>query len=307
MSRVADSNYRGIFRGSTMNFQERAVRFSCEHDWLYGVLYLPQQPVSRGVLIVVGGPQYRAGSHRQFVLLARHLAERGIAVMRFDCRGMGDSDGEIRTFEHIGEDLRSATNFFFSDCPFLENITIWGLCDAASAALFYAHQDPRVGGLVLLNPWVRTEQGLAKTYLKHYYIKRLFEPEFWKKILSGKFNPLTSLRSLYEFGKRSMQGKREVVVSEDNPSSSCNLVAPFPERMLEGLKHFQGKILVIISGNDLTAHEFMDLISSSADWQETMKTKQVEFFYIENANHTFSTREWRDQVAEQTGSRVLSW
>jgi len=28
---------------------------------------------------------------------------------------------------------------------------------AASAALFYAYRDPRVAGLVLVNPWVRTE------------------------------------------------------------------------------------------------------------------------------------------------------
>jgi len=58
--------------------QERALRFRCQSEWLYGILHLPQQPVARGVLIVVGGPQYRVGSHRQFVLLARYLAERGI-------------------------------------------------------------------------------------------------------------------------------------------------------------------------------------------------------------------------------------
>src|SRR5690606_34644237 len=106
-----------------------------------------------GVLIIVGGPQYRVGSHRQFVLLARYLAERGIPVMRFDYRGMGDSDGDMRTFEHVGKDLGSDIDYFFSECSFLKDIVIWGLCDAASAALFYAHQDRRISGLVLLNPW----------------------------------------------------------------------------------------------------------------------------------------------------------
>ncbi|MCC6916318.1 hydrolase 1, exosortase A system-associated [Nitrosomonas sp.] len=290
-----------------MNFQEQAVRFCCHHDWLYGILHLPQQPVTRGVLIVVGGPQYRAGSHRQFVLLARYLAERGIPVMRFDCRGMGDSDGEIRTFEHVEEDLRGATDFFFSECPFLEDVVIWGLCDAASAALFYAHQDQRVSGLVLLNPWVRTEQGIARAYLKHYYLERLSEPAFWKKLLGGQFNLLASIRSLYEFGRSSVQSRKEAVVSEEKAGSSCDPAAPLPERMLDGLKYFQGKTLIITSGNDLTAREFLDLIDSSADWQETMRAKQAELFHMEGANHTFSTREWRDQVAELTGNRVLSW
>ncbi|QOJ08083.1 hydrolase 1, exosortase A system-associated [Nitrosomonas sp. H1_AOB3] len=290
-----------------MNVQEQAVRFCCHHDWLYGILHLPQQPVTRGVLIVVGGPQYRVGSHRQFVLLARYLAERGIAVMRFDFRGMGDSDGEIRTFEHVGEDLRSAADFFFSECPFLEDIVVWGLCDAASAALFHAHQDSRVSGLVLLNPWVRTEQGIAKAYLKHYYLERLFDPEFWKKLLGGKFNPLASIRSLYEFGRNSLRGGKSPAVSERSAGSACDLTVPLPERMLDGLKRFQGKILIITSGNDLTAREFLDLVDSSADWQATLRTKQTELCHMESANHTFSTREWRDQVTELTANRVLSW
>lgn len=290
-----------------MNIQEQAIRFCCQDEWLYGILNLPQRPVTRGVLVVVGGPQYRVGSHRQFVLLARYLAERGIPVMRFDFRGMGDSDGAIRTFEHIGEDLRSAVDFFFGECPFLKDIVIWGLCDAASAALFHAHQDPRVSGLVLLNPWVRTEQGIAKAYLKHYYLERLFEVEFWRKLLGGKFNALASIRSLYEFSRNILRGRKNLAASEESAGSSCNLTVSLPERMLNGLKYFEGKILIITSGNDLTAREFLDLINSSMDWQAAMRTKQTEFFHIESANHTFSTCEWRDQVAELTGNRVLSW
>jgi alpha/beta superfamily hydrolase len=81
-----------------VNIDERAFSFRCENSWLYGIASLPEQASSRGVLIVVGGPQYRVGSHRQFALLARHLAEHGVPVMRFDYRGMGDSVGDIRTF-----------------------------------------------------------------------------------------------------------------------------------------------------------------------------------------------------------------
>lgn len=293
-----------------MSSQEQALCFRCEDAYLYGILHLPQQSqqfVTRGVLIIVGGPQYRVGSHRQFVLLARYLAERGIPVMRFDYRGMGDSDGDVRTFEHIRKDLGNAIDYFFNECSFLEDIVIWGLCDAASAALFYAHQDRRISGLVLLNPWVRTEQGIAKAYLKHYYLRRLLEPEFWRKLLAGKFNPLTSIQSLYKFGKNSLMNGRKEAKLMDKVASSCDLVTPLPERMLTGLKRFQGKTLIITSGNDLTAREFLDLINSSVDWQKILKKQQVEFFHITHANHTFSTREWRDQVAELTGNRVLSW
>ncbi|MGG7054930.1 hydrolase 1, exosortase A system-associated [Nitrosomonas sp. ANs5] len=282
------------------------MRIQCQGSWLYGIISRPQQPAARGVLIVVGGPQYRAGSHRQFVLLARYLAEQGIAVMRFDFRGMGDSDGEMRTFEDVGQDLSAAINFFTKECMFLKDVVIWGLCDAASAALFYAHQDQRVSGLVLLNPWVRTEQGIAKAYLKHHYSTRLFQPAFWKKLISGKYDPIASIRSLYKMIKSFFIRKKSVAVIGEGANATDHAI-PLPARMLKGLQCFEGKSLVITSGDDLTASEFLDLIHSSKDWQITLEDRKVKFFHIQDANHTFSRRQWRHQVAEYTGDWLRSW
>src|SRR5687768_14333089 len=182
--------------GRMMNFGEHALVFCCEEDWLYGVLSLPEQAASRGVLIAVGGPQYRVGSHRQFTLLARYLASNGIPVLRFDFRGMGDSEGDARTFEDVGDDLRCAIDQFFAEVSSLRELVILGLCDAASAALFYAYQDQRVTGLALLNPWVRTEKGSARAHLKHYYTARLFQLEFWRKIWQGNFDYAAAAQSL---------------------------------------------------------------------------------------------------------------
>ncbi len=168
--------------------RESALTFACEGEALFGVLSLPQAaPQPRGVLIVVGGPQYRVGSHRQFALLARSLAAQGIAALRFDYRGMGDSEGAIRDFEAVDADLRSAVDSFMAAVPDLREVVIWGLCDAASAAMFYAGKDSRVTGLVLLNPWARTTGGAAKATLKHYYRQRLLDPALWRKIASGNF------------------------------------------------------------------------------------------------------------------------
>ncbi|TFW22062.1 hydrolase 1, exosortase A system-associated, partial [Duganella callida] len=179
-----------------MNASEQALGFRCGDDALYGILSLPAQPASRGVLIVVGGPQYRAGSHRQFTLLARSLAAHGIPALRFDYRGMGDSEGEQRDFSNVEDDLRAALDAFQAAVPGLHEIVLWGLCDAASAALCYAAGDERVRGLVLLNPWVRTTEGLARATLKHYYRDRLLQPELWRKVLRGQFKLGAAARSL---------------------------------------------------------------------------------------------------------------
>ena len=140
---------------------ERALQFGCDGEALVGILSPAAAPAKRGVLVIVGGPQYRAGSHRQFALLARHLAEQGIPALRFDYRGLGDSSGAARTFEDVGADIRSAIDAFQAAVPGLQEVVLWGLCDGAAAALFYGHQDPRVAGLVLLNPWARSAAGLA--------------------------------------------------------------------------------------------------------------------------------------------------
>ena len=64
--------------------REEAFFFDCDGDALLGVLARPAEPSAVGVVIVVGGPQYRVGSHRHFVLLARRLATAGHPTLRFD-------------------------------------------------------------------------------------------------------------------------------------------------------------------------------------------------------------------------------
>ncbi len=117
---------------------EKPITFECGSDTLLGILHSPTCPESTiGVLVVVGGPQYRVGSHRQFVLMARALAESGFSVLRFDYRGMGDSEGSTRTFKDVGPDIAAAIDVLLREQPLLTGVVLWGLCDAASACLMY--------------------------------------------------------------------------------------------------------------------------------------------------------------------------
>jgi uncharacterized protein len=292
-----------------MDYSLHALCFSCGRDRLVGVVSRPAQPSRRGVLVLVGGPQYRVGSHRQFALLADRLSQQGIAVMRFDYRGMGDSTGEPGEIDSWKLELRFALDAFFETLPELEDVVIWGLCEGATAASLYAYRDARVTGMVLLNPWVRTPQGEARAYLRHYYRQRLFSPALWRKLIGGEFALISSVRSFATIVRRAIasgaddEPGRDAAGEEGRPGSGTLL----PDRMAHGLARFKGPVLLILSGNDLTAQEFLDVAETSQQWRELLTRPRVTRHTLPDATHTFSRHEWREQVAIWTAAWVGSW
>jgi uncharacterized protein len=275
--------------------EETATVFPCDGVQLIGVLHTPAKPRSRGVVIVPGAPQYRAGSHRQFLLLARDLAAAGFPVLRFDYRGMGDSDGLFAGFEGVSSDLKAAVDHFVSQVPEVTEIAMWGLCDGASAISFYAPSDPRVSGIALVNPWVRSEESEAQARIRHYYGTRLVSPEFWRKLIAGKLEIVKSIR---DFGAtlRTIGAKR----GSTTPGERAGTQQPLPSRVAGALSLFQGRILIFLSGADLTAQEFDTAVLKSAAMASWHKSAKPSVNRIEAANHTYSTAEWRAQVHAKT-------
>lgn len=275
------------------SFNERPVIFDCHGQQLAGILHPGAEDAETGLVIVVGGPQYRVGSHRQFIGIARHLAAAGIPVLRFDYRGMGDSEGDIRDFQAVGEDIERAIDTLFAEIPGMRQCFLWGLCDAATAIAFHAHRDPRVSGQILLNPWVHTEAGEARAFLKHYYLKRLFSPALWKKILGGGFNLRESASSLGD----------NIQTAKVQPETRAD--GALPERMLAGVQAFSGDTLLILSGDDLVASEFLDATAKSREWREWLNSDRLTRHDLAEADHTFSSEKWKNAVADITREWLL--
>ncbi len=268
---------------------ERALTFDCRGDALFGVLSEPATPRETGVVVVVGGPQYRAGSHRQFVLLARALARQGFAVLRFDVRGMGDSAGAPRDFEALAEDISAAIGALTQQVPAVRQVVLWGLCDAASAALLHvdAARDPRVRGLVLLNPWVRSPESLARVQLKHYYWQRLTQRAFWSKLLSG---------GVGQAAWRDLLANLRARRAATPPAAQL----PYQHRMARGWNAFDGDILLVLSGNDYTAKEFMDATQADPAWAGALRHPRLQRHDLPEADHTFTGRASQTRVDELT-------
>ena len=280
-----------------MNLKEQIFNFNCAGESLVGVACVPDEARSTGVIVVVGGPQYRVGSHRQFLLLSRSLASAGYPVLRFDYRGMGDSDGEPRTFETVDNDIAAAIDAFVARYPQVTRVVLWGLCDAASASLLYwdARRDERVAGLCLLNPWVRSDVSLAKTHMKYYYGQRLLQRNFWEKIFTGKTKVAVALRGLVS----SWRVSRQIANAKDRATKS----EAFQGRMARALREFNGRVMFILSGNDYTAKEFLEYTDDDPLWRGVLNESSVVRFAIPEADHTFSSTVWRAEVANVT----LNW
>lgn len=288
---------RAAAQGPVSGPAEAALVFEVNDQPLLGVLTTPAGggDDDRCVIIVVGGPQYRAGSHRLFVQLARHLACRGIMTLRFDVRGMGDSPGDWRGFEQLDDDLSAAVDAAQRAAPHLRRFMLWGLCDGASAALMFGAQgwDARIHALALVNPWVRSEQGEARTRVRHYYRDRLLQPEFWRKLASGR----VGWHALKELG-----GSLRRMGSPMKRSTEATV--PFQQRMANGWERFEGPALVMLSGNDYTAKEFADHVRHDARWSALMQRPSVTTLSLESADHTFSAGSAKAWVLESTADWI---
>ena len=275
--------------------RQLALRFRCADDTearLVGILTMPPTPGPRGVLIVTGGPQYRAGSHRQFVLLARFLAARGMAVLRFDYRGMGDSEGAPRDYRQVDADIAAALAQFFAAVPALREVVLWGLCDGATAAACHAPRDPRVSGLILLNPWVRSPAVLARATLRHYYLPRLLQADFWRKLAGGGVRMKDSLTSLRQ-------------VAADSQHRPAGAEAP-ATLLFRALGCFRGKVLLILSGDDMGAREWTTLLADDRAWRELGQRRNWRQEEVPGANHTFSSAAARAQVERLCADWIAS-
>jgi uncharacterized protein len=273
-----------------MTYVEEVASMAYEQAGLIGILARPVRPERMGVVVLVGGPQYRAGSHRQFVLLSRALAHAGYAVLRFDFRGMGDSEGAACNFLNTRADIAVAIHTLQQAVPEVAEVALWGLCDGASAALLYWHDthDARVGTLCLVNPWVRSEASLAHTHIKHYYLQRLLQPDFWRKLLQGGIGS-TALGGLARTLRTALQGKAA-------PAAQ----ATFQQRMARAWLQFPGHIFLLLSEDDFTAKEFLHHAQHDSAWSNSLGRPRLLRHNQPHADHTFSSAALQAALAERT-------
>ena len=164
------------------------VTFECDGSILVGTID-GGASATAGLLLVTGGNELRSGAFAGQAQLAARLAEKGFAVMRFDRRGTGDSEGANGEFRTSGPDISAAISAFREHCPALTRIVGFGNCDGASALMLAGGAG--CDALILSNPWTfegtgDNEQESPPEVVRDHYRKRLTDPAAILRLLKGQ-------------------------------------------------------------------------------------------------------------------------
>lgn len=136
------------------------------------------------IIILNTGIIHRVGHNRMYVPLSRELAELGHTVLRLDLSGIGDSDARPDIIDPLMAglaDIKDAIDWLFA-ARGVKSVVLLGLCSGADHSIVYAGRDPRVVGLVLLDPTIPP----TPRYYLQFFGGRLMRPENWTNFVRGR-------------------------------------------------------------------------------------------------------------------------
>jgi exosortase A-associated hydrolase 1 len=202
---------------------------------------LDEAPGAAGLLIVTGGNETRAGAFSSQADLAARIAAAGHPVLRFDRRGVGDSEGTNAGFRNSAEDIAAALAAFRARCPRVARIVGFGNCDAASALMLSGGAG--FDGLVLSNPWTyeddQAEVPPPPSAIRARYAAKLKNPRELLRLIGGKVNLADLARSLRH--------------AASAPSAPSGLA----DSMKAGVARFAGPVRILIAERDRTGQAFL--------------------------------------------------
>lgn len=140
----------------------RERSFSIQFEWgrLSGVISEPVGVPTGGVSAVLlnNGSDRRIGPNRMWVETARRWAARGVPTVRFDQRGIGDSDGGENYYLDIERfyDARATDEViaildYLEGCGLPDRFALVGFCSSAYYSFQAALVDERVLGAFMIN------------------------------------------------------------------------------------------------------------------------------------------------------------
>ena len=273
--------------------EEQPCRFGKDR----GLFGIHTQPLAKKIRVAIvmpnAGAQPHFGPNRLYVMVARELASLGIASLRFDLMGLGESvrdEGrENDTYpEWAVADTLAAMDYLAERFGYSRFI-LAGLCSGAHAAFHAGLQakDRRVAELVMINPLTyRWTEGMSLTVARDYidarrYRKSARDPRRWLKLLRGEVAFRTLIRVALTQSTRALLSKLRSLGELALPWT-----APQLSMDLRQLRALGRPIRLIISEGDPGAEMLMTGGGRAA--RRSIRDGDIRLEFIEGADHTFS-------------------
>lgn len=231
---------------------------------IFGVIHIPEKTPAPFVLFCHGFTGTKVEPHRIFVKTAEALTKEGIGALRIDFRCSGDSEGSFKDMTLEGEisDALVALEFL-SKKDFVDNnrIGILGLSMGGAVASIVSGRSNLIKSCIL---W---------SAVCHFDIFFSHPEEAQKLKDYGDF---------IDFG--------------GNPIGKQFLLEIINKKPLEELKKRILPVLIIHGDKDLVVP-----LQHAYDYFNGLKnTHKVSLEIIKDADHTFNSLEWENQVIEKT-------
>lgn len=226
-----------------------------------------------GVLFVHAAFGNRLGPSRMFVEYERKFNKFGLATMRFDLAGCGESYGKcsFANIERDGQDILRAATFFVKQLK-LKGVLLFGISRGAYLAYNVVNQDNDLvrAAILLSTPGPGRFSGaknLSHGFAK--YLCKLKKAETVKRILSGQVDLVGVWQTLVNAGQ---------------------IKKRYPE--IRGAGKIDSKLLFIYAEKDPICRE------AKKFYMKKCTDNNIEFICktIKGANHSFFHYQWKEEI-----------
>ncbi|MBS0623871.1 MAG: alpha/beta hydrolase [Verrucomicrobia bacterium] len=152
------------------------LEVSINKQKVFGMLHLPEKVSLPPVVVFLHGfASNKYGHNRSYVTFAEELCRAGIASVRFDFRGSGDSEGSpsVVSFEDLIEDALGVLNHVRNlKSVDVQRIGVFGASLGGTIAVMAAKSQPSIKTMALWSPvasgelWVRDFVAQSPEFMK---------------------------------------------------------------------------------------------------------------------------------------------